>query len=459
MTADYRAGFRDLETESTIESLPVSGTVPEWLRGWLIRTTPARWDVKGRKLNHWFDGLAMLYSFSFEHGRVSFKSRFLQSEAYQAAQKSSEIRYKEFATNPRKSSGNTDNDNVNISLMAGEFVALSETNTPISFDPETLETRGHFKFEDGLKGQVSTAHPHFDFTRRESLNYLIDFSARSHYEIYRMPEADRGRQLIARIPVDRPAYMHSFAVTQNYVILAEFPLTVNPLDLAFGKKPFIDNYHWRPKDGTRFTVVARDSGKVNRIEHPAFFSFHHVNAYEQNGEIVLDMCVYEGASIVDALRLENIMTKEQAFPLSYLRRFILNLQSNTAASQQLSDRTIELPRINYPRNSTRPYRYVYGATTDNMYDFLNGAVKIDLQNDTAAVWHEAGMYPGEPVFVARPQSTEEDDGILLSMVLDSKAGSSFLLGMDARDLSGTFRASLPHHIPLGFHGNFYFFSV
>ena len=58
------------------------------------------------------------------------------------------------------------------------------------------------------------------------------------------------------------------------------------------------------------------------------------------------------------------------------------------------------------------------------------------------------------MFVARPNAEDEDDGVLLSVVLDASAGTSFLLVLDASDLSELARADAPHHIPFGFHGQF-----
>jgi beta,beta-carotene 9',10'-dioxygenase len=54
-------------------------------------------------------------------------------------------------------------------------------------------------------------------------------------------------------------------------------------------------------------------------------------------------------------------------------------------------------------------------------------VKIDIQTGRDENWFEAGCYPGEPIFVGRPGRTIEDDGIILSVVLDANQGSSFLL--------------------------------
>ena len=44
--------------------------------------------------------------------------------------------------------------------------------------------------------------------------------------------------------------------------------------------------------------------------------------------------------------------------------------------------------------------------------------------------------------------------MLLSLVLDGAAGTTFLLVLDARTLAEIGRAQVPHHIPFGFHGQY-----
>src|SRR6187455_2003766 len=80
-------------------------------------------------------------------------------------------------------------------------------------------------------------------------------------------------------------------------------------------------------------------------------------------------------------------------------------------------------------------------------------VKFDLAGDVRE-WKQEGQYPGEPVFVARPdaESENEDGGVLLSVVLDAPANNSYLLLLDACDLSEMARATVPQHVPFGFHG-------
>jgi beta,beta-carotene 9',10'-dioxygenase len=141
-----------------------------------------------------------------------------------------------------------------------------------------------------------------------------------------------------------------------------------------------------------------------------------------------------------------------AVPPSELRRYHVSLAGGPASYDRISQESIELPRIDYRRNG-RDYRYVYGAGMSSD-DFMDRLVKIDVGSGSTSVWSEPGCYPGEPVFVARPGSHGEDDGVLLSVVLDGGSGRSFLLVLAAGDLSEIARAEVPHHIPFGFHGQY-----
>jgi carotenoid cleavage dioxygenase-like enzyme len=104
------------------------------------------------------------------------------------------------------------------------------------------------------------------------------------------------------------------------------------------------------------------------------------------------------------------------------------------------------------RCNERPYRYVWGVGIRS--GWLGTIVKGDLVGGSAGMWERDGCFPGEPVFVARPGAEDEDDGVLLSVVLDSRSERSFLLVLDARSLEELARAEVPHHIPFGFHGQF-----
>lgn len=98
------------------------------------------------------------------------------------------------------------------------------------------------------------------------------------------------------------------------------------------------------------------------------------------------------------------------------------------------------------------YRFTWGVGADEVW--IDRIVKADVEERRFTLWSEDGCFPGEPVFVAAPGAVDEDDGVLLSVVLDGRKGTSFMLVLDARSLDEVARAEVPHHIPFGFHGAF-----
>src|SRR3954447_17567115 len=209
------AGFADLDEEVALESIPVTGELPSWLGGSLIRAPPAKFDIAGeRPIRHWFDGLAMLHRFGIKDGGVSYANRFLDSEAKQRADRGEGIGAG-FATDPCRqifkrvqtlfSPDITDNANVNLMRLGERYVAMTETPLPIEFDPETLAT---LRRADKAPGQVTTAHPHHDRDANEAINYAVNMGPRSTYRVY-ATDADDERRVLAKVPVSRPAYMHS----------------------------------------------------------------------------------------------------------------------------------------------------------------------------------------------------------------------------------------------------------
>jgi carotenoid cleavage dioxygenase-like enzyme len=463
---DYRRGFESLRQELHEPALPVSGQLPDWLSGTLIRNGPAQFEVGDQDYNHWFDGHAMLHAFRVGEGAVAYRNRFVASKSRQEALEQGEIARSEFATDPCRSifgrvmslftPAPTDNASINVARLDNAYVALTETPLPVRFDPETLETVGAVAFEDEVDVDTSTAHPHVEPDTGRLLSYAASFGRPSVYKILEGSSEERARTVMARLEVGRPRYMHSFGMTERYVVLSEWPLVVNPLDLLLRGEPFIENFEWQPERGTRFRVVRkRDGAEVATCHAEAAFGFHHVNAFERGEEVVCDVVTYPDASIIDDLYLDRLRSDAPTPGTGHLRRYRLPLAGGTATSTRQSDERLELPRIHEGRATGRPYQYVYGVGTQNVGDFTDQIVKLEVETGAAATWQEAGTYPGEPVFVPHPDGTDEDAGVLLSVVLDPTAEQSFLLVLDAASLEERARAPVPHAIPFGFHGQFF----
>ena len=469
MSDRFQLGFTTLDQEIVVERLPIVGVVPAWLSGTVVRNGPARFEVGEQKYRHWFDGQAMLHRFSFKNGEVSYANKYLQSQSHKKALETGKIYYREFATDPCRSifqrltslfySRFTDNPNVNLARIADRFVALTELPLAIEFDLQTLHTVGVLDYEDQIPGTLTTAHPHYDFVQKAGINYTLQFSRTSAYNVYRIPDGSKRQTLIGSVPVREPAYMHSFGMTENYVILVEFPLVVNPLRILMSGKPFIENYRWKPERGTRFLVISKRDGQVVvTSESEAFFAFHHINAFEKDGEVVVDISAHHDSSAVDELYLNRLRGAEGGtLSPTEFRRYHIPLKGDSATYELLSDESIELPRINYKGRNTKDYQFSYGVSTSKARpdDFVNQLVKVDIHSRTAKVWSEDSCYPGEPVFVATPDAAAEDEGVILSAVLDGARSSSFLLILDAASFHELARAAVPHHIPFGFHGQYF----
>lgn len=468
----YGLGFTDLDEEVEVRALPVQGRIPSWLSGDLIRNGPAKWRIGEAELRHWFDGLAMLQKFGFREGEVSYANKFIESPQYLHAKEKGEIGYMEFATDPCRSIFKrltsifsppdfSHNTNVNIHKVAGRFVALTETPLPMEFDPQTLETVGVLEYEDELRGMVNTPHPHTDPTTGDALNTITNFARHSSYNVFRVREGTRSREVIASLPVEEPSYMHSFGQTERYAVLAEYPLVANPLKMLLSGKSFAENLLWKPERPARFLVVDKVSGELaGSYETAPFFSFHHVNAFERDGEVFVDLLAYPDASVIDRLYIDVLRNPDREVsltPMAELRRYRLGPANGSVAEYEvLSEEHMELPRINETRTS-REYAYAYGTGHDQgkPSGYMDRLVKVDVRERTSKVWREEGCQPGEPVFVAAPDGSEEDDGLVLSVVLDTNRGDSFLLVLDAGSFEELARARTPHHVPTGFHGQYF----
>ncbi|SIR60100.1 carotenoid oxygenase family protein [Natronorubrum thiooxidans] len=466
MTTAYGPGFRSLTAEVHDHRPVVDGTIPEWLSGTLVRNGPGRFEAGDRRVTHWFDGLAMLRRYAFDDGQLRYSNRFLRTDAYADAvdgrltgQFGTDMRGWRRIVDTLRSFGlpkPTDNASVHVARIDGEYVALTEAPRRISFDLETLETRGEFTFADDLTEHITAAHLVDDPHREELIGFATQFGRPPQYHLYRIPDGSRHRDVIASLEARGPAYIHDCSVTTDHVILVESPLVLSMLralnPLSEGVIEMLD---WQPERGTRVLVVDRDTGKL--LADPtleATFTFHHVNAFADDGTVVLDLVEYPDADIVGAMALSEL-DDEDGFPNvpdGHLVRYHIHVDENAVERSRLYDGGIELPRV--ARSSVgRRHRYAYGQATDR--EGANGLVKIDCETGTAREWWERSVYVEEPVPLHHPDATAADDGVVLATALDLEREQTMLLVFDAATLAVQARAFLPHAEPFGFHGRFF----
>uniref|UniRef100_A0A3Q1EVT8 Beta-carotene oxygenase 2b n=1 Tax=Acanthochromis polyacanthus TaxID=80966 RepID=A0A3Q1EVT8_9TELE len=508
---------------SSVEDTPepistrISGTIPEWINGSFLRNGPGKFEIGDHKFNHWFDGMALLHQFQISNGQVTYKSRFLSSDSYQSNKEYNRITVSEFGTvtmpDPCKNVFQrflsrfelpkpTDNANVSFVTYKGDYYVSTETNVMHMVDPETLESIKKVDWSKFIAVNGATAHPHTD-PDGTAYNMGNSYTSKgAFYNIIRVPptketegETLEGATVLCSIPsVDKtkPSYYHSFAMSENYVVFIEQPIKMNLLKIVTGKltgKSIRDAFSWDPNLNTVFHLIHKQTGKVSNIKYVAkpLSTFHQINAYEEDGFLIMDMCASDDGQAIEAYNIQNLRKSGEALDDVYNtlcrvfpRRFVLPLSvdSDTPYGQNLIDRPsstsfvqvfcshedlhgedlhqyggLEFPQINYGKYNTRPYRYFYGCGFRHLVG--DTLIKMDLQGKHMKVWDHPGLYPSEPIFIPSPNATEEDDGVILSVVITpNKDKSTFLLVLDAKTFEELGRAEVPVNIPYGFHGAF-----
>ena len=114
--------------------------------------------------------------------------------------------------------------------------------------------------------------------------------------------------------------------------------------------------------------------------------------------------------------------------------------------------TSDLPPVN-PRFRMVQNRYVWSIVNRGYSTFFDGISKFDLKTKEVMYWQNPrGHTPGEAIFVSNPEGVDEDDGVLLSVVLDGFKETSYLLCLDARTMKELGRAGCDWAVGIGTHG-------
>lgn len=475
--------------------LHVVGDLPPYLAcGTYYQNGPGLFQVRHKdgqyfEPEHWFDSLGMVHAFFFDaaNGTVHYRSKMtseavkrtiesMPKDQYVAMNISRHEQPHSTLHRLRHSLGPMSIDpvtrrkpfNVSVTLQQlptkGILNASTDANIIHRLHPDTLETVEEFDFtyfHHELTDSVTSSHGILDPVSGEYFNFTMGYMVgKTIYKVFRI-KPDGKTEVMATI-VDYPYYMHSFSVTEHYVILVMCPCEVS-LFKILGTKSFTDGIRMRPDTPTRFVVISRKSSKVVcTYEHEAFFCLHTVNAFDRGDDIVIDLAKYKDPKIITDLRLQNLKSGGDV-DTGVLTRFILPRISeqclkegnkpSVATSKPLGTFPFEFGVV-APDRVTRQHRYIYGLSDELETGFYGTISKVDVESGKVLNWSSAGMFTGEPLFVPNPSGKSEDDGCLLVTILDSVNQKSALLLLDAQTMIEVSRAILPMTVPLGFHGFF-----
>ncbi|KAG1941331.1 beta-carotene oxygenase 1, like [Pimephales promelas] len=346
----------------------VSGSIPQWLQGTLLRNGPGLFSVGNTSYKHWFDGMALIHSFTFKDGDVFYRSKFLQSETYKKNTAANRIVVSEFGTmvypDPCKNIFSkafsylvnaipdfTDNNLINIIRYGEDYYASSEVNYINKIDPLTLDTLGRTNYRNHIAINLATAHPHYDDEGNTyNMGTAIMNFGRPKYVIFKVPAnaSDKEKNKPALTKVEQvcsipfrsslyPSYFHSFGMTENYIIFVEQAFKLDILKLATA---YFRDVNWGSclkfdkDDITVIHLINRKTGKPVSIKYHAdpFVFFHHINAYEEDGHVVFDLITYQDSNLYNMFYIHNMkqdvaefIENNKDFSRPTCQRFVLPL--------------------------------------------------------------------------------------------------------------------------------------
>ncbi|KAL2812708.1 carotenoid oxygenase [Aspergillus granulosus] len=513
------AAFESPTTSPTPTPLHIIGTFPPCVSGTLYRTGPAHYKVTTPNgtysRHHWFDGFAQIHRFQITHDatdpssptRVLYTSRSQCDELLEEARKGRNLdAYITFGQkrDPCMSyfekvkcifrSAEPGHDRPKMQTVGvtvrpempghptGRVVALTDNTVAQSMDLETLEPVGVTRqsgLHPDLKGPISSAHAAYDPLTGDLYNFNLDFGRSATYRIFCTSSSTGKTSILATITGIKPAYIHSFFLSGDFVILCVWPLYFQGYGAAIlWERNIIDALKFNHHAKCQWFVVDRKGGRgfVATFESDSFFCFHTVNAFQEEVggaegdgvDVFCDIVQFKDDHVMRNLYYENVLSTgsgvaphEAARP-TIVRYKLANIPK-TGRKQGVSpvdviktiEEAVELPTIN-PNFATKRQRYVYGIVDRGYSSFVDGLGKVDLETGEVKYW---GMEPkphtpGEAVFVPDLSRTDEceDAGYLLSVVLDGEKGTSYLVCLDARTMTEVARAEYDHAIAVGLHG-------
>jgi carotenoid cleavage dioxygenase-like enzyme len=412
-----------VEETSTTE-LKITGELPKELSGLFLRNGPNPKEPINHENYHPFFGDGMIHGIRVEDGKALwYKNKFVTSP---------------FGFGP----------NTHVLKHGEKIYALVEGG----ISPVIMDSEMNFLEEEPFPASENkrfTAHPKIDADTGEMHAVSYDFGeyvnglGQVHYVT-----VDSHGKLIKDKIIETPSrpMVHDCAITKNYVLIFDLPVTFNLGRRDGDNNPIGGDYPvvWNDKHISRVGLQSKKTDEIIWIEVNPGFLFHIVNSYEnENGQVVLDFCRYE-----------RLFDFDNPLPMGqkpFLTRWILDPKAKTCSEEMLDDRPMEFSRV-HPDYDGKQHRFGYLLNDGR----LNNYFKHDFEK-SETITHDFGesCQAAEPVFIPKKNAKSEDDGFVVGFVYDKTTDLSDFVVLDAQNFSEAplARITLPQRVPFGFHGS------
>jgi len=442
--------------ECDAPDLVIEGELPADLQGVYFRNGPdPLYPPREGDQYHWFHGDGMIQRFEFGNGRVSWKNRWVRTEKYELERAAGKSLFgvlgNPLTADPAVANEHYNTANTHVVWHGNRLMALMEGTIAAELEPGSLATIGNFDYDGKISGPI-TAHPKMDHNTGEMV-FFGNQAKGPFTEFVRYNVADKHGKLIKDEMIEVPfaSFVHDFFVTEKYVVFPIFPLAFNLEQAMNGGVPMA----WEPDRGTHFGVMPRDGTAADVKWHSMDprWSFHMVNAWDEDGAIKVDICASNASQF--APKLDGSMATAEEGVRPTLRRWTIDVggATDTVSEEILDDMSCEFPRTD-DRYMTRAYQQAYLVGGHGEELIFNRLLHHNVQTGARKIWGEDSYFLGEPILAPRSKDADEGDGYILNLAYNRATELTELLVFAADDIEQgpVCKAKLPLRIPSGFHG-------
>lgn len=456
----WQVGWHGVADQSFAPALAtVEGKIPAGLRGVLYRNGPALFERAGQRYQHWFDGDGLMHAWNIGDGRIRHQAKLVETYKLKTERKAGRFVIPAAGTtiaDPIEIRNNDDANTANTSVVEidGKVYALWEAGSAIELDPVTLATLGPKTWRDDLAAAPFSAHPLRDRDGTIWNFGLLSMVGGIGLMIWKIGE-DGKLAAMQTLKDAQDGYLHSFAMSENYLIFVLAPYQMGDDGSFFERLKFQTNLP------CRIAVVPK-----NALDRPRWFdadfamAYHFADAFESGEQLVVRAARHLDLNEARSPQAELMRGNAQAPRTTPpdLVTLTINLRKGDARWGSTGIAPVEFPLFDSrARNEKESILYAPTSVGKSDSPFTNAVTAIDLHRGKQTS-HRYGdsIMSEEHVFVPKPGSTKAGQGWLVGSLLDYGKQRSGIAILDAErvDAGPLATAWLDTVFPLGFHGTF-----
>mmetsp|Transcript_1630 Transcript_1630/g.3496 ORF Transcript_1630/g.3496 Transcript_1630/m.3496 type:complete len:615 (+) Transcript_1630:89-1933(+) len=385
-----------------------------------------------------------------------------------------------------------DTCNTALAVSGSRILALMEQTPPSEIKIDKMgrmRTVESFSRLDGavpsapINGGCFGAHGRTDPVTGERVHVSYQSTSRPFVRVDTFSDDWKLKSSVG-VDVPCPVMVHDLALTPNYTVILDFPLTIRPLKMFLSNKFPVE---YEPQNGARIGLTPRGRNKdeTQWFDVESGVVLHAANAYERE----------DGMVVMHAFK--SIPGGDSSYILDYTPAFLYEWVLDPATGKTVAERCMNPDvMVEFPicEVSGQKAPTVYGLTatsiggplvqfkTPQSAILLDGVVKFALEDDAVqgllggdvvsrfdlpSGWHSVS----EPTVLTKtggkghyvlliatfvPPADEYNKGDHVTVANDGESVRSQLLILDGDCISNgpVTSVDLPHHVNYGLHSEF-----